>query len=511
MSADADNASTTQIRGSALLLAGQVFALVVNLGVQILIVRNLSQESFGAFAYALSIALIGESIARFGMRRGAARYMPLYEESGDPARVAGTFFLAVSTVLGLGLVVVLLIAGLRGAIAGSFEDDSTAITVLVLLALLAPIEALGSVLDAVFAVFGRPRAVVMRRFVLTPLLRLIVVALLIAQDQGVTFLAVGYIATGLAGLVLYAPLMATVLREHDLARWLRPGRLVVPAREVLSFTVPLLSSDITGAVLTGAGGVMLGLLATPTDVADLRAVMPVALTMGYVLTSFGLLLVPLASRLYARNDAEELNNLYWRTAVWTGVLAFPIMLTCVALAEPVTVLLFGERYAAAAPVLAVLAVGQFVNTAAGNNGVMLGVFRRVRFIAFTNFAALALIVALMFALIPPFEAVGAAVATSLTIIALNVVRQVGLARQTSIHGFVPQAWAPYLAMTGGTAIAIAIQQAVSPPTAFAVVLVAVAVAVVFAVARHELALAETFPELTRIPLLGYLVGARSET
>src|SRR5262245_63197643 len=87
MSAQEGSESKAQIRGSTLLLAGQAFAVLVNLAIQVLIVRYLSQESYGAFAYALSVALLGEAVARFGMRRGAARYMPLYEEEGDRPRV----------------------------------------------------------------------------------------------------------------------------------------------------------------------------------------------------------------------------------------------------------------------------------------------------------------------------------------------------------------------------------------------------------------------------------------
>jgi O-antigen/teichoic acid export membrane protein len=507
LSGTRNSASTAQIRGSTLLLAGQAFAVLVNLAIQILIVRYLSLESYGAFAYALSIALIGEAVARFGMRRGAARYMPLYEEAGDLPRVAGTFALAVGTVLAVGLAVVLIVAGFRGAIAGSFADDSTAVTVLVLLALMAPIEALSSVLDGMFAVFGRPGAVVARRFVLTPLFRLTVVALLIAQDQDVVFLAVGYVATGLLGLTLYAPLLTRVLRQHGLLERLRPGRLIVPAREVFSFTVPQFSTDITGAVVAGTGAVMLGVLATSTDVAEFRAVVPVATMMGYVATSFGTLLAPLAARLYARSDAVELNRLYWRTTVWIGVLAFPIMLTCVVLGEPLTVLLFGDEYEAAGSVLAVLAVGQFVDTATGSNVALLDVFRRVRFTVMANLATIATILALSLALIPPFEAIGAAAATAMTYVVLNVIRQIGVERHTAVHGILPQAVPPFATMAAAAAAAIGIQVALSPPAAIGLAMILAATGAVFAVARHELALRETFPELERIPVLRRLVGA----
>lgn len=504
------NVTRSQIRGSSLLLAGQAFALVAALLVQVLIVRYLTKESYGAFAYALSIVIIGEAVAAFGMRRGVGRYMPIYEEAGDRARAAGTLLLAVGAVLSLGLAVVLVVIGFRGAVAGSFEDSASAVTVIAILIVLAPIQALGTLLDGVFAVFQRPRAIVARKYVISPLLRLAVVVLLVAAEQGVIFLAVGYVATGAFGIVLYGPMLVRALRARDLLRWMRPRRAVVPAREVLSFTAPLLSNDVTNAMLGAVGGIVLGVMAAPGDVADFRAVLPFVLTMGYVLSSFGLLLVPLASRMYTRGESDDLNRLYWRTAVWTGVLAFPIFLACLVIPESIVVNLFGERYGDAAPVLAVLALGQFVNTAAGHNGVLLGVFRRVRFIVLTNVAAVFLVVVLMVVMVPRHEAVGAAIATSATFIALNFVRQVGLSLHTDVRGVIPAAARCYAAMVAAACVVVVLQLALAPPLIISVLLVAGGWFAVLVTARRELALAETFPELARIPGLRRLIGSEAE-
>ena len=49
------SAARRQIRGSTLLLVGQLLAKGVNFGVQVLIVRYLSKSDYGALAYALSI------------------------------------------------------------------------------------------------------------------------------------------------------------------------------------------------------------------------------------------------------------------------------------------------------------------------------------------------------------------------------------------------------------------------------------------------------------------------
>ncbi len=507
MPATSDQASTTQIRGSSLLLVGQAFAVIVNLASQVLVVRYLSQESYGVFAYALSFGTITEIAVAFGMRRGLARYMPIYHESGDLARTSGVLVLALGTVLSLGFAAMFLVIVFRGAFVGSFENESTAAIVLVLLTGLSALSALGTLLDGVLAVFARPRAIVARRFIVGPLFRLIAVILLLAGNKGVVFLAGGYAGAALLGLTLYIPLLMPILREQGLTTWLRPGRFKVPAREVLSFTVPLLASDLTAVMLISSGGIVLGLMAMTTDVAELRAVLPIATTMSYVLSSFGLLLVPITARLYARSDSAGLNQVYWRTAAWTGVLAFPIFLVCVVLAEPLTVLMFGDAYKDAAPVLAVLAIGLFVSTAAGHNELLLGVFGRVRFIVMVDLIAIALNVALVLLLAPRFAAVGAAAASTATLVFLNVAFQVGLGLRTDVRGLDPEIVPLYGAMLGTSAVAVALQLTIQPPALVSVGLVLVAVGVVAAVAHTRLALAETFPELARIPLVRKLVGA----
>ena len=64
----------------------------------------------------------------------------------------------------------------------------------------------------------------------------------------------------------------------------------MPARELLGFSAPLLTNDLTSAALNFAGAIIVGALAGAAEVASLRAVFPIALTMSYVLTSFGILL-----------------------------------------------------------------------------------------------------------------------------------------------------------------------------------------------------------------------------
>ena len=93
-----------QLRGSSLLLVGRLFSKLVNFGVQVAIVRLLSKDDFGVFAYGLALALAGELVVKFGLGRGANRFVPYHAERGENAEVVGTLALVSATIVGLGVV-----------------------------------------------------------------------------------------------------------------------------------------------------------------------------------------------------------------------------------------------------------------------------------------------------------------------------------------------------------------------------------------------------------------------
>ena len=503
---DPPDASRAQIRGSTLLLGGQAFALVANLVTQILLVRHLTKDSYGAFAYALSIVAIAEAVAAFGLRRGVARFVPRYEERGEVARAAGTLAMAAGIVAGLGLAVVLVVLGLRDMIAGGVASGGEAAALLAVLILLAPVNAFETLLDGAFAVFARPRAIAARKHLFTPVARLVIVGAVVLTDGDAKSIAVGYLAAGAIGVVVYGGMLGRLLAERGLLEPLRRRRLEFPVREVLGFTVPLLTTDLAAVLLGAAATVLLGALATAADVADFRAVLPLALTMTYVLSSFGLLFVPLASRLLERGDPVEVDRLYWQTAAWTAVFSLPVFLVAFTCSEDLTVAMFGERYAGAGEVLAALVVGHFVSAALGPNGVLLGVYGQVRFIVGANLASVVVTLALSAPMIAAYGAWGAAVAASASQIVLNVGRQIGLGRRTDVRAVNPEVMRLYALMAVAAGVLLAIQLTLSPPLVAGVVLAGAAWAGIFAVARRQLDLAGTFPEIARLPLIGRLAS-----
>src|SRR5690606_6629489 len=110
------------------------------------------------------------------------------------------------------------------------------------------------------------------------------------------------------------------------------------------------------------------------------AVVPVARLNQVVLQSFTFLYTPLAARMYAKEDTENINDLYWRTAIWILIFSFPVFAVTFSLAQPVTIFLFGERYADSGIILAILSLGYYFNAALGFNNHTLRVYGVIRYI-----------------------------------------------------------------------------------------------------------------------------------
>lgn len=499
--------TTRQLRGSSLLLAGRFIALALNFVVQVLIANYLSQSAFGAFAYALSFVTLFETIVTLGLDRGVGRFLAIYDEQGDVARLLGTMALIVGTVLSLGAALILIVVGVYAVSGGAFIGDAQTSLLLAILVVLAPIQAADNLLSGALAVFASARAIFFRRYILGPVLRLVVVGLLIAGSREVDFLAAGYVASGFIGLVIYATMLVRILGERGVLGAIPWRDIKVPVRVIFAFSLPLVTTDLVYMSLNTTDAIILGHFWGTEEVAAYRVIQPLVHLNTIVYSSFTLLYMPAASRLFARGDRAAVAQIYWKTAIWMAVLSFPMFALTTSLAGPITSFLYGERYADSAVYLAILSFAAYVNVALGFNGLTLRVYGFIRYTVAINLVAAVASIALNLVFIPAFAALGAAVSTALALIVFNVLKQAGLRRGTGISVFDRQ----YAWVYGVIALAVVamggVQYLVHPGIVGSVVLAGVGSLLVLAATRRALDVADTFPEILRIPFARRILGA----
>jgi O-antigen/teichoic acid export membrane protein len=373
-----------------------------------------------------------------------------------------------------------------------------------------PLQALDSLLIGMFAIFSKPRAIFFRKYLIAPGLQLIIVLLLISRRSDVYFLAIGYLAASILGVVICALTLLRELNNQGLLRNFHFHTVQYPAREVFGFTIPLLSSDLVFMLRSSLVVVLVEHFRGTIDVAAFRAVFPVAALNMIVYQNFAYLFPPLASRMFARNDREGINQLYWQTAVWIAVISFPIFAATFSLSRPLVTLLYGERYEQSAITLALLSLGFYFNAALGFNGLTLRIYKKLKYIVGVDLLGGVICLCINLLLIRMYGAIGGAIATCGTLVIQNVLYQAGLRMGTDIRMFEWHWLKVYLAIALGAVGLLLIQVVISPHVYASFALAAIVSLLVVRLNHRLLGLGQTFPEFKHLPLAWLLIGQKPE-
>lgn len=436
MSPDEDDLSAL-LSSAALVFVGQALWSVSKLGERVIIARFLGPSAYGEVSVGLAILSVSTTVAMLGFKQGIPRYMSRVETDRERRGVWVTGLLVTG-------VTSLLIAGalflFRGRVVDLLFERSAAGLLLLPFVLTIPfsigmkvgIGAIRGLENTIYRTYARD--------LLFPGVKLTLLVALLAAG-------VGTLAAGVAYLVGTVVACAVA---HFLLNRLLPlrGAFETRKREMLAFSLPLLLSTMLSMLLTRTDTLMLGYFRPSYEVGLYSAAYPVAGGMSLVLSSFGFLYLPLASRLDAADRTDEVGSIYALTTKWIFVVTFPVFLTFVVFSGDVLSLIFGREYTDAASALSILVVGFFTSAAAGRNRETLSAFGRTVVLMGVNGLAYLANVALNLALIPAYGFVGAAIASAASYLILNVTVCAVLKRSFGITPFSSASIRTYLVLPG---------------------------------------------------------------
>ena len=408
MAADGGDLSTL-LSSATLVLVGQLFYSVSKLGERILIARMLTPEAYGEVNVAIAVMSIAVTVALVGLRQGVPRYISRYD---DPRDIRGAWVtgLAIGSAVGLVLTAGLILGA--DTVASLLFDRGDAPTLVVLFALAIPfvigmqvgVGAVRGLENTIYRTYSRD--------ILYPSLRLILLFGFLTVGAGILAAGYAYILAASATFVTIHLLLSRVLPLV--------GEVRTHAREMLAFSIPLVISTLLSRLLTRTDTLMLGYLRSSFEVGLYSAAFPLASALVLVLSSFGFMYLPVASRLDAADKREEVDAIYKLTTKWIFILTFPGFLTLVAFPDDVIATLFGAEYAPASTALLILAVGFFTRAAFGRSRETISALGYTTYLLVTNVFAFVINVGLNLALIPLYGVEGAAVASAVSFVGLNL-------------------------------------------------------------------------------------------
>ena len=501
---DSGEISRDQIRGSSLFLVGNVLSLAITFLPHLVLVRYLAPEAFGHLAYALSLVAVGKTYS-LGFNEAMSRFVPIYHARRETAKVLGSIVVVFAVTLLISGLLLVTFAFASGPILALLTKGREPAGLLLILMFLVPLETMNLLIMNLFACFGRTREIFWGRFIVPPMLRVIVITLVVLRHSGLPFLAYGYLLAELITAFLFSALIVCELHRQKLL--LKVSCVRLPTREIFGFSFPLMTSNVIGMIGTSIPVLLLGYFHPMSTVAYYRVVLPAAVLCSMIPSNFMPLYLPSASRLFAKGDTAGINHLFWETSLWMSVLAFPIFTLTACFARPLTIFLYGARYAPSAPILAVLSLGYFINVIFAFNGVTLKVLGKIRLMVILNIVTPIIIVIFNLLLIPRYGAFGAAVATSAGLIMQSLLRQLSLWLASGGISFFERRFVSFFLVLGASASSLYVVQLFGANNVYVALTLALTVSsfVLWLVKKH-LKIADTFPEILRLPVIGRLLA-----
>lgn len=398
--------------------------------------KVLQSDQFGLTRLMVSLVTIAAQVAQLGVENTALRFFPYFR---DPLR-GHRGFLGMLLLFGtaVGLAAALVLALLHPWFSDLFSDRNALYGQYGLL--IVPLV-LGEVFFLLLRSYSRSlRRTVQPIFIREFVLRLLQTLLIVVQ-------AVSPMPFGLF-MVLYTGifLVCTLALAVDLwraghfsiglaHRWL-PGRL---RRSMVNYSLFTLSASLAGIVLGNMDQLMIGALLGENALAQV-AHYAVAFYFGSVIAAPGRALnqaaMPLVADAWKRRDLPAIDDLYRRSAlVQTVVSGFLFLLMWMSIDDLFTLL--PSEYAGGARVAWVIGMAYLLNGMVGLNMGILSMSRSYRLDAWSSIGMLVVNAVANYHLIGRLGIVGAAWATMLSLVLVNVFRVAYLQHR---YGLWPFGW-----------------------------------------------------------------------
>ncbi|WP_277552308.1 flippase [Halobaculum limi] len=397
------------LSSTILVFLGSIVASVSGLVERIIIGRFLGPSDYGIISVGITIFTLLSIISIFGLNQGIPRYISRYEET---RKKRGVWVSAIAICISISILLVILANFFIQDLSRAFLQSSEYGRVLSVFVVAIPFYSGFRISIAAIRGYEITKYKTYTQDLIYPLGRIAILLALLTLGYELVAAGFAYFASSLLVFVV------SLYYANNVFSLFGPAERTTS--KLLQFSFPLIVSSIIGILLTRTDTLMVGYFNTPADVGQYSAAYPVAAGLQLVLSSFGFLYLPLASKLDAKGRTNELNQVYQMTTRWIFIISLPALVTFVVIPQKTMVLLWGVEYQPAGVALSILALGFFTNVMVGRNRETLSALGETRHISYANLLAFSVNVLLNIILVPRYSYVGAAVSSLISFTILNI-------------------------------------------------------------------------------------------
>lgn len=416
-------------KGGVLIFIGMVCFKIFNFLRQLTIIRLLSPSDYGLFALGMTVVTIYMIFANLGLYSGSQRYIAFFQARGDDARTRGVI-ISTLRIIGFSVTIFTVISiFLAGPLANLYDKPGVEEVLLWFTALI-PLSIFIHIMAAFFLGFKQPSFSAFVENIGLSLVSLILVTIFLLIFRNLTSVLAAQV---LAHTLVFAAGLIYCVTHFPIR--IRGGERVLMVKELLAFSIPLFAASALTYLMIQMDTLMLGYFVPSDQLGFYNAAYLLSSVLPIFLMSVSTIYMPVASGLVARENNLELKNVYRSTTKWLFLFTLPLFLTFFLFPSQIMGLAFGGGYPTAAQALQLLCLGDFVHTLLGPNGMTLIAYGHSRILMIAAAIATVVNITLNALLIPRWGITGAAIASFIALILVNILISGYLYIRYRIHPF----------------------------------------------------------------------------
>ena len=396
-------------KGASIVTLGIVVSKILGYIYRIIIARN-NVEGYGLFITAMTIYSFFLMISLFGFSDGIVRFVSEYISENKLKKlksliIKNTKFVFITSIIGA---IVLFMSS--NLIAEKIFHNNELGIIIQILAIALPFNVLHDMSFSILQGFQKVHYEVNLKNIIENILKIIFSLILLKYSSKLG------IPLAFSLSVIIVSLIAFYYLKKHIPKIKYSVKGIVD-KQLMNFSLPLLVMGVFSYVVIWIDTVMLGYFKDVKEVGLYHSAVPNAQLFYLIPFAIYFIFFPVLTAMYENKNFDEFKRVYKISTRWIFTINVFALFIFLLFSEEILVMFFGYEYIRAAIPLAILSVGYFVGyLLTRNSDAILLIYKKPKVILFYTVIGATINIILNLIFVPKYGIIGAATATSLTLL-----------------------------------------------------------------------------------------------
>ncbi len=402
-------------RGGAIAFILKISSTVLGFLNQVILARILGAGGVGEVILAITVVRISIQIAKFGMEETMTKFIPLYIERNDDAKLKGTISFAIKFCLFFSIIFMLFVFVFSKLIAINIFHSEGLLKLMPVVVIAIPAWVIRDVIGGILRGYKDVFRALIPESLISPFVKIAVFLLLTLKGIAPFYAIIAFVAGELLSVIVAFKFLQIRLST------LKPVRGQCEKKNVMDVAYTIIFTGMSVLLYTQADVWILGMFKSTEIVGIYGIATKLVLLVYFPMMAFAAVIPSLISSIHTSGDLVELKKVVSESTRWILSTAMPIILILLIEGKYILKYFYGPEFESGYPVLVILTLGQMIKAGAGLIGVILQMTGEHKVYMKVNIIFGILNIILNILLVPRYGMTGAAAATAFCLIMVDII------------------------------------------------------------------------------------------